>query len=216
MIATLPGSGEAMPDHVVSGDDPSILNEIARPSISLAIWRRRAPERLREIVRKRGYGGFTALRETIDAGGIADGFADRLAQAGLAPAANDVLAPDIRALVHHFSIATGKAMLDIRLERISGDACKKFHADYVSARLLTTYVGRGTEWLDQKTAARLSENCDPEGIPIRSLAAGDVAILKGRCWAGDAALVHRSPPIAGTGEERLLLVISPAGPSLAN
>lgn len=47
----------------------------------------------------------------------------------------------------------------------------------------------------------------------RSLAPGAVGLFKGRILAGEQAIVHRSPPIAGTGEERLLLVIDGPPPA---
>ena len=47
----------------------------------------------------------------------------------------------------------------------------------------------------------------------RSLAPGAVGLFKGRILAGEQAIVHRSPPIAGTGEARLLLVIDSPPPA---
>ena len=37
---------------------------------------------------------------------------------------------------------------------------------------------------------------------------GDAGIFKGKI-ATDTPAIHRSPPIAGTGEKRLLLVLNP-------
>ena len=86
----------------------------------------------------------------------------------------------------------------IRLEPVTTDACKQLHADYVTVRLLTTYVGRGTQW---------SEEAATEAM--HSLACGDIALFKGRLLLDPPTVLHRSPPIAGTGERRLLLVIDP-------
>jgi hypothetical protein len=44
---------------------------------------------------------------------------------------------------------------------------------------------------------------------INTMAAGDVGLFKGRHWT-EAPAIHRSPPIAETGETRLLLVLDPA------
>ena len=38
------------------------------------------------------------------------------------------------------------------LEVVRTDSCRKFHADYVTARLITTYLGEGTQWLDEADA----------------------------------------------------------------
>jgi hypothetical protein len=83
----------------------------------------------------------------------------------------------------------------LRLERVTGDACKRWHADYVSVRLICTYRGAATRWIEQP------------GDRQRALATGTVGLFKGRVLAGDDAIVHRSPPILGTGEDRLLLVL---------
>jgi hypothetical protein len=44
---------------------------------------------------------------------------------------------------------------------------------------------------------------------VRQLLAGEVALFKGRLLT-DSPIIHRSPPIAGTGQRRLVLVINPA------
>jgi hypothetical protein len=35
-------------------------------------------------------------------------------------------------------------------------------------------------------------------------------MFKGHGWAPEAPIIHRSPPIAGTGQQRLVLVLNPA------
>jgi hypothetical protein len=41
------------------------------------------------------------------------------------------------------------------------------------------------------------------------MAIGEVGIFKGRLWAEEPSILHRSPPIAASGERRLLLVLDP-------
>jgi len=86
----------------------------------------------------------------------------------------------------------------IRLETVTTDACSLFHVDRVRLRLLTTYVGPGTDWLDVTAA--------PDAR-IRRLPEGAVALFKGSLWPGSPGCPHRSPPIAGTGRHRLMLSI---------
>ena len=90
------------------------------------------------------------------------------------------------------------------------DGSGTFHADYVSLRLILTYAGPGTQWLDQGDAARLHDGAAIETLCVRAIPTGDVALFKGRKWARDAPIIHRSPPIADTGQRRLVLVIDPA------
>ncbi len=88
--------------------------------------------------------------------------------------------------------------MKLRLEVVETDACRRFHADFVTYRLLTTYCGAATQWV---------RSTQPE--TIETLRAGDVAIFNGRVLLEEPTILHRSPPIAGTGETRLLLVIDP-------
>lgn len=86
----------------------------------------------------------------------------------------------------------------MRLEVIDGDLCRLFHADYLTYRRLPTHVGQGTQRIradEIKTIAQLNT--------------GEVAFFKGRLLAEDRPSLPRSPPIAGTGETRLLLVLDP-------
>lgn len=82
----------------------------------------------------------------------------------------------------------------------------RFHADYVRARTITTYVGQGTQWID---AARKIGDTPPDDDGIRRIETGAVAVFEGRLWLANPAVLHRSPPIAGSGERRLVLVIDP-------
>lgn len=112
----------------------------------------------------------------------------------------DMLAGDSAALAALFGAIMATPLVQLRLDVIQTDACKRFHLDRVPARLLCTYRGRGTEF---GPAA-------PEGgvTRISALAPAEAAIFRGSLWRHeDCGLLHRSPPITGTGETRLLLVI---------
>ncbi len=116
---------------------------------------------------------------------------------------HDTLAADVAHLAALYATWTGEERVEVRIERVTGNGCWKFHADYVGLRLITTYCGQATQWLPQ--------GATDDAAP-RALSAGDVGLFKGRERAGDRAIIHRSPPIAGTGEDRLLLVIDAPWP----
>ncbi|WP_447725805.1 DUF1826 domain-containing protein [Sphingomonas koreensis] len=117
------------------------------------------------------------------------------------------LRDDIALLARRHAEVIDEAEVSIRLEVVETDACRRFHTDYVTARTITTYLGQGTQWIESRhtEAAGL-----PDGPPIRQLHAGSVAMFKGRIWQEAPAILHRSPPIAGSGEQRLVLVVDPA------
>jgi hypothetical protein len=108
------------------------------------------------------------------------------------------LAADIDHLVRRFAALAGKPAVRLRLEAVDGDACRKFHADYTDLRLVTTYAGPGTEI--RETPA--------DDAPVTRIRAGDIALFKGKLFPGEPpVLLHRSPPIDGTGERRIVLVL---------
>ena len=132
-------------------------------------------------------------------------------QAGFpAIAARDELADDIAQLAELYCPIIKDNAVEIRIEFVTTDSCRKWHADYVTARLITTYAGTGTHWLDDADIDRVRQGLEP--IRINALGAGDVGIFKGKLIDGQPA-IHRSPPIVGTGEKRLLVVLNPPSDS---
>lgn len=79
----------------------------------------------------------------------------------------------------------------------------------MSVRLICTYRGSGTQWIERSVERANAPPLETQ----QSFAPGAVGLFKGRILAGDQAIVHRSPQIAGTGEERLLLVIDAPPPA---
>lgn len=98
--------------------------------------------------------------------------------------------------------------------------CPRFHVDKIPCRLVTTYQGVATQWLNHSDVNRSKLGTGNLGKPdeesglfkslnnINQLKQGDVALLKGEYWDENegAGLVHRSPPVAEN-EQRLLLTL---------
>jgi hypothetical protein len=153
------------------------------------------------------------LRLTGDLQLISRSLDDALKATGLAPCwLADWLTGDVLFLTRLFQNWVGAARFLIRLETVIDDACERFHTDNVRFRLVSTYRGPGTEWIPPNEAALA-----PAGLPlpincIRRLERGDVAVMRGArgATADRPALLHRSPPIAGSGVTRLLLAIDDA------
>ncbi len=184
-------------------DHPAALDMIRTDGVSIAIWERSAPSLARDLLQ----GPAHDIRFTAPLASLSASLTHALVEAGYAASpARFGLEADILLLAGHFCRIMDLDAAEIRIDRVSDNACWKFHADYVTARLITTYAGPGTQWLE--TQDDTDCGCgEPHGI--RQLAAGDVAILKGRLWDHENAAVHRSPPIDGTGVQRLVLVINP-------
>ena len=120
----------------------------------------------------------------------------------------ELLITDIHDLVSHFADITRSEFVDVRLERISHDSCWKFHRDNVAARLLTTYRGPATEWIRAPYAEQALREPKEFNGPVETLHRNDVAIFKGSAAGSGNGIVHRSPPIVGTGRTRLLLCLN--------
>lgn len=183
---------------VVMGDQHAVLREVLWPQIHLALWQRQRPVALGwlDALDWDTVDDVDAVLEQGDWGAVA---ADLLLAAGY-PWTPDGLAlvDEIADLARRFAMLMACTSLRLRLEVVETDACRKFHADQLCARLLCTLSGPGTQWIE--TGA---------DTPIMQMAPGDVAIFKGRLWAEEPAILHRSPPIAASGERRLLLVLDP-------
>jgi len=192
-----------------SADNPAILSAIRDPGCNLAIWQRPAFADFSPLT-----GGTpNDLRFTSDPADLPGALTQALAANGYAGdmALHGALVADAAGLARLFCDAMGLATFELRLEVVRTDSCRKFHADYVTARLITTYVGEGTHWLDEADADRVAAGADPQRI--HRLAPFDVGLFKGRLSA-ERPVIHRSPPIAGTdGGARLLLVLNPASRS---
>lgn len=115
----------------------------------------------------------------------------------------DMLIDDISALSQLFSELMRARFLRVCLDVVTTNACRKFHVDAITAQLVCTYRGTGTQYgtgQDSRDPKRIVTV--PTGAPI---------LLRGNRWPEQPAsgLLHRSPPIEGSGETRLLLALDP-------
>lgn len=181
----------------------AVLDEIIEPDCNLTIWERPCPEGLETLFDQntsdaRFTTQLTELESHLETALTASGFADLPVRA--------LLIEDVVQLSEKYGKIMGLDEVEIRLEIITTNSCRKWHSDYVKARLISTYVGTGTQWLDSQDASRVRDGQEPQRI--NTMAAGHVGLFKGK-MSTEWPAIHRSPPIAGTGETRLLLVINP-------
>lgn len=127
---------------------------------------------------------------------------------------------DIEELIAVLLTRLGDQRLRVQLGPVRTDQCRKFHVDFLTERLLCTYVGPGTEWIPDDavdwSAIENPPQCPREAnqaicrdpSQIRRALGGDVLILRGRHFAGSRGVVHRSPPIEEAGLKRVVLTIS--------
>lgn len=204
-----PGQTATLISGIASCDTSSGLAAISKSGTELVIWQRDLLPCFRDWLDKIDAWNLPDLRVLIAPRDLRRAF-EPLLDACAMPVGTmrDLLVEDVHELVRGFADITGSELVDVRLERVSHDACWKFHRDNVEARLLTTYRGPATEWVQPAYADQaLQEQKQFEG-PLERFGLYDVAIFKGRAAGSGSGIVHRSPPIEGTGQTRLLLCLN--------
>jgi len=185
-------------------ETPAAVTAIRQPGCAASIWKR-APlasfqswidalppqhlPRARVVLRPNAVRG--ALSKIFDGATLPDG------------GERAMLVDDISALADMFATAMRAPYLRLRLDVVTTNACRKFHVDAITARLLCTYRGTGTQY------GVSTDGTEPKRI--FTVPTGSPILLRGRLWpeTPGAGVLHRSPPIEGSGETRLVLVLDP-------
>jgi hypothetical protein len=106
----------------------------------------------------------------------------------------------------------GCSDVGLRLARVGQAMCPGWHIDHTSIRLVSTYQGPGTQWLEEQDvdrtdlhASQMRESAYIQATP------GEIVLLKGTLWQGGDAVgaVHRSPEIAPNAALRTLVTLDP-------
>lgn len=195
--------------RVVESPDDAVLHRIAEQDVALAIWHR--PEAA----------GLAAWLDSLPAERLPEGHfigpaacvpARLAALCDLVALADSperrALIDDIAGLARSFARRTGRPDIDLRLEAIAHDACWRFHRDHVGYRLNATYRGPGTQWPPLEHAARALKAQRRYRGPLNEFPRFAAGLFKGVVRAGTEAIVHRSPPVAGSGQTRLFLCLN--------
>jgi hypothetical protein len=190
---------------IAEGAAPEILGELRNPGCAAAIWQRRPDPLLSAWLEGLPPERLPALRQDLAVEEVAAAVDRACARAGMtAGTGRDRLRVDVTDQARRFAGLMRQGRLHLRLDVVRGNACSRFHVDYVPARMLCTYRGPGTEYG--------IAGADGQPTEVHQRAAGWVGLFRGRLWPGASptGLVHRSPPIEGSGETRLLLVLDVA------
>lgn len=196
------------------GLTPETLTRILEDQTNLAVWQRQLPVHIADFAQL-----VLSLNEPL-AESLCLELPDEDAEpdlAGLAAGLRDLqgfegFISDLKWLISAFACLLGARRIGVRLRVLDKAMCPRFHVDHVPVRLITTYAGIGSQWLEEGAMDRLQlgqADAEPQGAAsIRQLNSGDVALLKGEKWHGNEGfgLIHRSPQPA-PGERRLLLTL---------
>lgn len=136
----------------------------------------------------------TGFRRVVDAGRPVPALP--LPDAAIAAGA----AQELGFLVEVFGELLGCPRIGLRLEVLDRAMCPRWHRDHNGIRLLCTWLGPCTQWLDDAA----SPVTHPAQLPVDAPPSGraapfDLVLLKGGLWQGNArrGAIHRSPDPAG-------------------
>lgn len=180
------------------------LSAIHRPGCAAAIWRRQPLPGFQSWIDALDPDVLPRARVILRPDAVRD-TASEVWDASDTPAGpeRDRLVDDIAALADIFAGQVQARWLRLRLDVVTTNACRRFHIDAVTARLVCTYRGTGTQY------GISTDGAEPRRI--FTVPTGAPVLLRGTLWPERprSGLLHRSPPIEGTGEARLVLVLDP-------
>ncbi|MEL6409529.1 MAG: DUF1826 domain-containing protein [Pseudomonadota bacterium] len=189
---------------VAFADRPEELVRFLRPGCAATIWRRKPDRDFQAWINNLPPDQLPTGRAVLRYDAVFEMVQGLCDIAGTPHCSNrDMLVEDMSQLAQVFSQLLDVRYLRLRLGKVTTNACRKFHIDAIEARLLCTYRGPGTQYgisTDGNDPKRVF--AAPTGAPI---------LMRGRDWPDKqpSSLVHRSPPIEGSHQTRLVLVLDP-------
>lgn len=185
-------------------DTPDDLAMIREPSCAAMIWRRQPPQSFQDWIDRLHPDQLPAARTVLRPQAISEAVQHLCDIAGMEDCPERRwLEDDIADLSRRFSEIMRVPYLRLRLGVVKTNACRKFHIDAIMARLICTYRGTGTQY------GFSTDGNEPS--KVFTIDTGSTMVMRGTRWPETPAsgLLHRSPPIEGTGETRLVLVLDP-------
>jgi hypothetical protein len=201
--------------HHTAGKQPDVLQRILDLGVNLCQWQRPVQQAVTRELTSLQASDLPDVRCSTSLDSFDDDVAMLLQQQGLDPLAFSNWRNDLRRLADlYFSISDDRDVT-LRLVTTDDDDCRRYHVDRTHLRLLCTYRGPGTEWLTNDQVDRLAQATGAPNEEIIRFGEPSkfepfwVGILKGDAYPGNAGygLVHRSPPISGSGETRVLFCL---------
>lgn len=190
---------------VVLANQPQDLVRFREPDCAAAIWQRRFMPEFQAWLDHIAPSQLPETRIVLSIDQVYPEFCAICDECGLPDSRfRELFINDVDALAQLFASLLETKFVRLRLEKVTDNACSKFHRDNIKARLVCTYRGKATQY-------GTSVNAE-EPVNIFTAQTGAPMLLRGKLWPEQPAtgLVHRSPPIEGSAQTRLLLVIDPA------
>lgn len=203
-MALAQGALDASDTGIVNADTPDGLSAIRQSGCAAVIWERRPLPRFQTWIDSLAPEHLPSSRIILRPEFVCEALVNITRACGLSEGPErDLFIDDVSALAAIFADVMRVDYLRLRLDVINNNACRKFHIDAVTARLVCTYRGTGTQY---GISTDGNHPCHVSTVPT-----GSPIILRGTRWPETpiSGLLHRSPLIEGSGETRLVLVLDP-------
>lgn len=194
--AELPKSGVWL-SNVAYAHEPEQLESMRLQHVNLAIWKRSADPTMLPIIQWLAKDPFELEYKT----NIED-VSRSLHKHITAPLEFEQsryrLIADIQRLAVMFADYAVTRSIRLIVESVHDVPCPRFHQDNVPLRLICTYAGAGTEWLENSNVNTHADCCGGSVVRdksrIQQLKPFEVALMKGKLWPNnDMGIYHRSP-----------------------
>jgi hypothetical protein len=218
------GSKIDVPRHFLVSKQPAVLQRIATSGINLCVWARPAEAQAAVAVN-----AILSARNRLRLD-LAAPTPERIAACIIeclirpAPRVREAvlhLTKDIALLATKFGTVADIRHPRVRLTRVEDNCCALFHVDNLRLRMLCTYAGAGTQWLENHDVRRAQLGTQGRTLPeatqaivvdpaaIHTIPGWHVAVLKGGGWPGEerTGVVHRSAPVSNSASHRLVLCV---------
>ena len=185
-------------------DTPEGLSEIHRPDCAAIIWRRQPLSSLQSWLDRLDPEHLPRARLILRPKAVRSTMTTHCEAAGMPQSVERKrFVDDVAGLADIFAGLMRAPLVQVRLDVVRTNACRKFHVDALTARLICTYRGSGTQY------GIATDGAEPGRV--FSVPTGSPILMRGMDWPEKprSGFLHRSPPIEGTGETRLVLVLDP-------
>ena len=182
------------------------LVEIFDPGVQVCTWQREIDPAIETYLSQLHQTGELQVLETLSPAAQ-----PRLDGLPAGPGRSSLI-EDLSLLYEVICELLGCAAVGLRFTRVGRAMCPGWHVDRVGIRLVCTYQGPGTQWLDDQDVDRrdLRAGRLEEGAFLQAIK-GEIVLLKGSLWQGNDAFgaVHRSPDLGSSTSLRTLITLDP-------
>lgn len=184
----------------------SDLAEIFDPSVQVCAWQREIDPAIETYLRQLHQTGEWQVLETLS-----PAVQPKLEGLPAGPGRSSLI-EDLSLVREVVCELLGCAAIGLRLVQVGRAMCPDWHVDRVGIRLVCTYQGPGTQWLNDQGIDRRDLRLDPmkEGAFLQAVR-GEIVLLKGALWQGNDTFgaVHRSPGLEPSASLRTLITLDP-------